>query len=75
MTLTLSAKPAATLLNSNRGSARRVSCFVLVGNGEVAEIFAFCSPILFLCGTCLKLASATTSFVAKAAAKTFRHRS
>jgi len=30
MTLTLSAKPATTLLISNRGSVRRVSGFVLV---------------------------------------------
>ena len=31
MTLTLSAKPAATLIISNRDSVRRVSGFVLVG--------------------------------------------
>jgi hypothetical protein len=35
MTLTLSAKPATTLLISNRGSVRRVSGFVLVAYTEV----------------------------------------
>jgi hypothetical protein len=35
MTLTLSAKPATTLLISNRGSVRRVSGFVLVAYPEV----------------------------------------
>jgi hypothetical protein len=37
MTLTLSAKPATTLLISNRGSVRRVSGFVLVGYTEVCQ--------------------------------------
>ena len=38
MTLTLSACTATTLFNSNRGSVRRVSGFVLVGNSEVIAI-------------------------------------
>jgi hypothetical protein len=35
MTLTLSAKPAATLIISNRDSVRRVSGFVLVANSDI----------------------------------------
>ena len=40
MTLTLSAKPATTLLISNRDSVRRVSGFVLTAYPEITQNFA-----------------------------------
>ena len=39
MTLTLSAKPATTLLISNRGSVRPVSGFVLTGNAYLTYLW------------------------------------